>query len=416
MNGAGAGVGAGAGSIAQAAARAAAAAAGAAIGSAAAEVRAAIDVMVDEGLLRHADDDLAYCPRNHSFDARRGRCPKCASEPDDPPSTDAILSADDELLRSEDRQVLDGEDDRWAVAADEPGFLEQLELALSEAGCSHAQGIATEVASLWKPGEEADLVPLRTLAQTRGWSEATLVSIEAAFRALARAEAPNPTSPANSSPSADIRIWRAKSGLRWQVVDHLAGFFSTGRSGIVRLGDVRYSVQRAAELLRERGERLEALARELTRARCAFFDERDPVKAMAVLGKQPLTQKEVCDATGIPPTAMSRWCDYKGRSRRKTQGRTGGQTRDASMRTGVEIETPHGVFPLAAFFSAPARAKGGRGRTQELFEEDVEQVIAKAVDEGLDRSELVTLLQTQYGIDLAERTVRKYRKKAKGSA
>jgi hypothetical protein len=418
MSGAGAGAGgfANASSVAQAAARVAAAAAANAIGSSMAEVQAAVQDMIDQGLIQNEAEDLAYCPKGHAFDRALENCPKCGAEPDDPPSSDELLAADDEILRDEDRSVSDQEDDTYLEEAYEPGFLEQLEVALIESGCPQPLELALELAEMCGGELPVDDSVLKQLEEAHGWGKQELARIEHALLSLCRAENQVPAQDAGSTQSsADIRIWREGQDLRWDVIDNLQGLVQTCRSGSVVLGGTRFTHERVRKLLSERRDRLFALAKALINNRKAFFDEPDPAKAAKILRVNPLTQKEICEETGIPPTALSRWCDYRGRQKKRSK-RMLTELPETSMRIGVEVDTPHGMLPLAEFFSAPTRLKGARGRSQEASQEDVEQVLAETKDQGLDTAEIIEMVRVQHGIELEERTVRKYLKKIKSDS
>lgn len=410
------GAGIGAGGVvhsslsAQLAARVAAVAVAKAMGSSAAEVQAAVQDMIDLGYLQNQDEGLAFCPNGHSFDCSRGACPTCGAEPGDPPSTSDLLSSDDEILRDEDRASSEEEGDLLPLLADEPGILEQLERALIDCGCLDAQDVALKLAPLWDKGPPTDSAAVLRLAKDNEWSSATVECIERAFDLILRERERSQRPPADSQSSAEIRIWREDNHLRWEVADLLAGFAATGRSGPVTLGGIQFSSHaRAENLLRERVERLDALAKELTKRRKTFFDELDPAVANGLLGREPLTQKDVCAVTGIPPAVLSRWCDYRGRTTRTSKKGGVSHKRELSTRMGVEVETPHGVFPLAAFFSKPTRVTGGKGKTQDAVKESVESFLAEANKQGLNSADIAKLVLEEHGILLAERTVRKYR-------
>lgn len=414
MSGAGIGAGGVAHSSlsAQLAAKVAAVAVAKAMGSSAAEVQAAVQDMIDLGFLQDQDDGLAYCPNGHSFECSKGACPTCGAEPGEPPSTSDLLSSDDEILRDEDRASSEEEDDLLPLLADVPGLLEQLERALIDCGCLDAQDVALKLAPLWDKGPPTDSAVVLRLAEDNGWLPATVECIKKAFELiLLECEKGSQRPPADSQSSAEIRIWREDEHLRWEVTDHLAGYSATGRSGSVMLGGIQFGNHaRAEKLLRERVERLEALARELTKRRKTFFDEADPVLAKGILGREPLTQKDVCAVTGIPPAVLSRWCDYRGRrSTRKSKKGGVRHKSELSTRIGVEVETPHGVFPLAAFFSKSARVTGGARQTQDAVKENFESLLAEANKQGLNSADIAKLVLKEHGIVLAERTVRKYR-------
>jgi len=412
MSGADAGAGAGASAKAEMVARIAAAAAARAMGSSAAEARAAVEDMIDQGYIQDANEGLAYCPKGHSFECWRGACPTCGSDPGEPPSTNQLVSPDEEISRDEERTSSEEDDDARPMLADEPSVLEQLEFALNDSGCPDAQDVAMKLVLLWDKGPPTDIAVVHQLAEEHGWSSDAIRCMELAFERLTRAKAKHlPRQPADSQSFADIRFWRDGKEMRWNILDHLAGFTVAGRSGKVTLGGVRFrDSARAVKQIRERTAHLEALARELTTRRKDFFDANDPAEAMRTL-KQPLTQKEICEAIHISPSMLSYWCDYRGRKKRKTKGDSAAQPPMTSMRVGVEVATPHGVLSLAKFFTKPSRVKGGEERSQEEIQEDVEELLGKAEKQGLNGDEIVKAVLEEHGIELAKRTVRKYKKR-----
>ena len=407
----GAGVGVGATVHASVAARVAAAAAGIAIGTSAVEVQAVVADMLDLGLLKDINEDLAYCPAGHAFEGRLGCCPVCGSNPGEPPSMSDFLSQDDEIYRDEERTASEQEYELELIATDEPSFLEKLELALIRSGCPDFESVALAIIPIFDE-LTADASALRKLAGKVGWSPTTVKCIERAFALIAQIKTKSLKRPIVSRSPADVRIWRDGEHFRWKIVDHLAEYATTGRSGPVNLGGIRFtSHTRAVQLLQERVQRLETLVRVLITRREGFFKAKDPMAAHKVLDEQPLTQKEVCELTGIPPAALSRWCDYKGRKTRTSKKSAGESKGEKSRRTGVEVDTPHGILPLTAFFSVPSRLRGGQNRTQEDVQENIELLLTEVDSQGLQSDAFIQMVREEHGIELAARTVRKIRKK-----
>lgn len=398
--GGGATAGAAVSAVSKLAAQAAAVAMAKVMGSCTADVQAAIMDMIDLGYIQHKDEGLAFCPNGHAFDCLRGACPTCGAEPGDPPSTNELLSPDDEILRDEDRASSDEEDDQWPILADEPGLLERIQRALIECGCEKWQEVALKVAPFWRKGGATDSAAVLQLVTDNGWPPGTAQYIESAFGLIAQEDAEKTHRTADFQPSTEIRIWREGEHLRWEVTDHLAGFTATGRSGEVTLGGVQFrNHEGAVKKIRDRAVDMKAVAEELAKRRKDFFLEPDPVKAKRILVTVPLTQKEVCSAIAIPEPVLSNWCDYRGRNTR-----TGG----LSTRMGVEVDTPHGIIPLAAFFSKPARVKGGEGLSEDAVKEKVKSDLVEHKKQGLKSADIAKEILDVYGIDLSPRTVRKY--------
>ena len=82
-----------------------------------------------------------------------------------------------------------------------------------------------------------------------------------------------------------------------------------------------------------------------------------------------------------------------------------------STRVGIEVETPHGVLPLAKFFTQPSRLKGGENRGQEEVEDDLEDLLGDLQNQGLNSDEIIQAVLEEHGIDLAKRTMRNYRRR-----
>jgi hypothetical protein len=382
------------------------------MGSNTAEAQAAVDDMIDLGYVQDANEGLAYCPNGHSFECSRGACPRCGSEPGEPPSTNELVSVDDEISRSEERTSSEEDADSESLLADESSVLEQIESALNDCGCPDAQDVAMKLAPLWHKGSPLDSEGLQQLAATQEWSLDMVRCIELAFERLAREQKKTTLRRPDSQSTSAIRIWRDGKELRWAILNPLEGLAPTGRSGSVTLGRVVFSDSaRAMKQVAERGSQLEALARILTVRRKDFFDAKDPTEAKLTL-KKPLTQKEICDEIHISQSTMSYWCDYKGRKKRQTKTGKLNTPLTMSTRVGIEVETPHGVLPLAKFITKPSRLKGGENRSQEEVEETLEDVLGDLENQGLNSDEIIQAVLEEYGYDLAKRTMRNYRRRA----
>ena len=74
------------------------------------------------------------------------------------------------------------------------------------------------------------------------------------------------------------------------------------------------------------------------------------------------------------------------------------------------MQTPVGIFPLKFFFTGGTRTTDGRMRSRKSVKELVKQVIAHEDKHNpLSDDEVAAKLQAE-GIDIARRTVTKYRK------
>jgi RNA polymerase sigma-54 factor len=74
------------------------------------------------------------------------------------------------------------------------------------------------------------------------------------------------------------------------------------------------------------------------------------------------------------------------------------------------IETPVGIFPLRKFFSMGTTDSSGTEMSWDAVKEKIRQIVANEdKDNPLNDDEIVDKVKAQ-GIDLARRTVAKYRK------
>jgi hypothetical protein len=417
MSGAGAGAGAhaGAGARAEAAARVAAIAQALAIGAATAEIKAMAEQLVELGLVEDAREGMAYCPYGHAFDRTLTGCPRCGSEPGDAPDSNELRADDSEILGDEDAPAGEETVEPGGEEAAELDMSERVEHLLAEEGINASPDLI-DVVTIVAEGElAAQQGALERVKREHGLSEDTLAAVQRALdrlRSTSTAGAHEKTLPgvASAGASAEISIWRDGDELRFSVADHMRHLLPTGRGGTVSIGSVRMSAAKALERARQRRDRLLGLASALAEERRAFFVEPDSGKAEAML-ETPLTRKEVARRIRLDEATLSRWCDYPGRRMKRRKGSDPSTERELSTGTGVEVETPHGTYYLAEFFYAPSRLIGGEGLTQESAEELIFRHLDEARTRGETSEDTLKRLAEQEGIEIAPRTLRRYRQR-----
>jgi hypothetical protein len=378
-----------------------------------AETHAVVELVRELGAVKDETDELIRCPNGHVFEKALCTCPRCGCEGGVEPSTAELESLDDELERDEDRAAVEDDGAIEADAADAPGTVEVITRALIDVGVNDAEGLALAIAPSWADTDVPEVAVVVGEAHNGGFSLTVeqAASVLRSFRQAATAVSARDGAGVahltrSDSERPDIRIWFEGNRARWEVEDVLAGLVDTNRDARIDLyGGAPMQTSRCLKLLRERIARLGSLCAVLSERRKEFFLEPDTAKAMSVLQTAPLTQKEVAAAAGIPETALSRWCDYRGRATRKTKAPAAGVSRGRSDRTGVEVSTIHGRVPLAAFFARPARI--APGRTQAAAEEEIQRVLGTGLDESTTR-EVLEHLRVEHDMPMAPRTLRRH--------
>jgi RNA polymerase sigma-54 factor len=78
--------------------------------------------------------------------------------------------------------------------------------------------------------------------------------------------------------------------------------------------------------------------------------------------------------------------------------------------TNKYVHTPHGIFPMKFFFNSKINRTEGEALASESVKERIRQVVSQETqDHPCSDREIVRILRQEYGIDIARRTVTKYR-------
>ncbi|HEU4963134.1 MAG TPA: RNA polymerase factor sigma-54 [Bacilli bacterium] len=109
-----------------------------------------------------------------------------------------------------------------------------------------------------------------------------------------------------------------------------------------------------------------------------FFD-------MGVSGLKPLTLRQVAEKVGLHESTVSR------------------------ATTGKYAQTPRGVFELKYFFSSGVQTASGEGASAESIKRKIRDLIAKETPKKPLSDQKIADLLTAQGIEIARRTVAKYR-------
>jgi RNA polymerase sigma-54 factor len=132
------------------------------------------------------------------------------------------------------------------------------------------------------------------------------------------------------------------------------------------------------EAIGQRRSTLLKIAREVVRLQKPFLDE-------GVAHLKPLPMQEVADRLGLHVSTVSR------------------------AMTDKHIQTPQGVFPLRSFITGGYRTADGEGESARAVMERIREMVAKEPPgHPLTDQEIVKDLRAA-GLDIARRTVAKYR-------
>ncbi|GJM22327.1 MAG: RNA polymerase sigma-54 factor [Planctomycetota bacterium] len=142
--------------------------------------------------------------------------------------------------------------------------------------------------------------------------------------------------------------------------------------------------QSLIEAVEQRKHTLFRVANELVTRQHAFLDD-GPAKL------RPLRMQEVADALGVHVSTISRAI------------------------SGKSIQTPRGIFPLKTFFTGEVASKPGAADSETSSRASVQDLIRRIVDAEDKRAPLsdeaiVRLLADEHELEIARRTVTKYRK------
>jgi len=131
--------------------------------------------------------------------------------------------------------------------------------------------------------------------------------------------------------------------------------------------------------IKQRRNTLLKVAREIVRAQHDFFEH-------GLGSLKPLKMQEVADATDMHVTTVSR------------------------AAKGKYMQTPRGIFPLKYFFSGGVRTGQGESESYNAIKQRIVEIVDKEdKSKPLSDDDIVKELERQ-GVDLARRTVTKYRK------
>jgi RNA polymerase sigma-54 factor len=99
----------------------------------------------------------------------------------------------------------------------------------------------------------------------------------------------------------------------------------------------------------------------------------------------PLTHREVAERVGVHESTVSR-------------------------AGGAQVETPHGTFSLSHFFQSAVRSSEHTDMASEVARDAIASLVASEDPaQPLSDQGIVTLLSQRHGIEIARRTVSKYR-------
>jgi len=125
----------------------------------------------------------------------------------------------------------------------------------------------------------------------------------------------------------------------------------------------------------------------LLRISRSVFERQKDFLEKGIKGLVPLRMSAIADATGVHISTVSRAV------------------------AGKYVQTPHGIFSLRSFFSGGTKTASGREASQASIQQRIKELIDK--EDGthpLSDDRLADLLREKDGIQIARRTITKYRK------
>ncbi|MBK8751770.1 MAG: hypothetical protein IPL99_09000 [Candidatus Competibacteraceae bacterium] len=298
---------------------------------------------------------------------------------------------DQELLDGEDRPLHEGMEEEEGDEPAEQDLAERLSEWLLALGWPEAEveDDGLTLAWVWEQKhpltEEALRQALANRSASKRW-DAELPHILQEFQRWA-AEEKMPGKPTESME--EIRIFQDHRG-NWQVEIHdpLRYWQVVNPNARIPVGHGSISLARWQEMQAHYRENLEKLAEALLEKRRNFFEAKTPGQAAEILKNQPLERKQMAERIGVNASTVSRWCNK-----------------------GLRVGTPHGVYPLKAFFALAVR-----GLTEKVLARDgLLRIIAVALREcpKANSLEIGAYLQKQHDLKINERSQRRYLKPVK---
>lgn len=302
-----------------------------------------VEALTDLGALEEDYGPVTCSQCGHALSDGDAPCPRCGSLPGDE-GVREVLDADDEIMRDEDTPV-HGEDLEVFAEIPMSGAAEEgLRDALLEFGflLEEAEEAGWRLAAAAADKPPTDEQACRDMVASTGLPGALKDRLKAAdvmdrfMRFFQKGSGGNMQSASSGEGPTfppELRIFQEKGQWKIEVDDPLRERLVTQRDGKITVGGFVLSQQATIQMLQKRSQRLHKLGQQLLRLRQDFFTAQTIDQAKSVLARQGLEQKKVAQAASIPESTLSRWCNPK---------------------TGVWVDTPHGVLPLRDFFGRNA--------------------------------------------------------------
>lgn len=361
-----------------------------------ADARLLADYMTDKGIL---EDD--YGPQTCSrpdcgcvIGANDEACPCCGAVVGDRLEV-STESTDEEIPRGEDIPVHAEEDELYMEVNSPLDLPECLQEGLLELGWNtdDAEEAGLILASIWPdsgPLNEAEYKTEIEVSENPLYKR--LIEPETLHKMLKQFQHCQSDKPEIAlSVQAELRIFYEDEYWQVEVDDPLSNKFATGRKGKIKVGDFSLSEELTQKILNNRVKRLPKLGEALINFRKEFFEADTVDSAEAVLAEKGCTQKEVAKLAGIPTSTLCRWCDEK---------------------TGIWVDTPHGVYHIRDFFGRKVKAFSGedlRKATVLGLILDAKQALREEGQDNVTRENVINWLQANgHELNMEPRTKRWY--------
>lgn len=308
-----------------------------------AEARLLVEHLTDQGILED-DHGPPTCTRPDCscvIGSKDLKCPCCGAEVGERLEVVAE-SPDEEILIDEEKPVHAVEVEIYKDITEPLDLPECLQEALMELrwNLDDAEEAGMILANIWPdmgPSDEGEyekgLATLDSSFKKRLLEPETVNRIVQQFQHCHDEETDTAL-----SIQAELRIFQEGDEWLVEVDDPLRDKIATSRKRRIQVGDFTIPEALTLKILQDRANRLPKLGKALAFYRKDFFEADNADDADAVLRKKGCTQKDVANKAGIPRSTLCRWCDE---------------------RTGVWVDTPHGVYHLRDFFGRKVKVISG---------------------------------------------------------
>ncbi len=182
----------------------------------------------------------------------------------------------------------------------------------------------------------------------------------------------------------EYRIYLNEWGIpRLRVSNYYRSLIAAGKADKQTRSFIRDKINSAVWFIKNIDER----RRTILKVTEFIFERQREFLEKGLEGLKPLTLEEVAEVVGVNSSTVSR------------------------ATSGKYVQTPRGLFELKFFFTRgmPSSENGGQLSTT-YIKERIRRLIAEETGKPLSDSKIVSILKDEEGLDIARRTIAKYRK------